>query len=328
MRIASASIVFLFCTSTCLVTSGCRSQNEDASQAKSAAAVMLTSTVIQWLLDKALEIPVQRRIEDIFDSFEKDNQELGNVEANFSKALSSKLKLDLDNIFQREIEIKLNTLQSSIRHDYVPGLAESTVQLALMGEKSSEILSALESYAANEQDMNRIGMALANYHTYILATSIRIFVHSERLRIATTSLGKDATPVMQLRKAIQAMAKNSLDYTKKLETSLADQYAKNRLMAYEYEQQAEQENFGYKLNVRYSYCVKSSSKKRLCGPQSTLVCANEIALECVTAARKEARESFEKGKTDQPLLDAFRLEIFEDNLKSPTDRLEKLSKRL
>ena len=317
-----------FCTTACLLSSGCRNQNEDASQGSSAAAMMLASTVIEWLLDKALEIPVQRRIEEVFDSFEKDDQELGNVEANFSKALSTKLKLALDSNFQREIEIKLNALQSSIRHDYVPGLAESTVQLALMGEKSNEILSALESYAANDQDVNRLGMALANYHTYILATSIKLYVQSERLRIATTSLGKEATPVAQLTKAIQVMAKNSLDHTRKLETSLSEKYAKNRLMTYEYEQQAEQESFGYKQNVRYSYCVKSSSQKRICGPQSTLTCANEIALECITAARKEAREAFETKKIDQPLLDAFRQEIFEDNLKSPAERLEKLSKRL
>jgi hypothetical protein len=69
--------------------------------------------------------------------------------------------------------------------------------------------------------------------TYILASSIKLFVQSERLRLAKASLGEKVAPVLDLIKSIQTLAKQTSDHLAKPEIDILSSYAKARLLSYE-----------------------------------------------------------------------------------------------
>jgi hypothetical protein len=286
---------------------------------------MVTASVIQWLLEKALDVSVERKIDEVLETLTEDPNSLGDAESNFSKGLASKLDVTLDQAFERDIKIKLRALQASLTQDYIPGLGESTTQLALMNEKANDIRSAIETFAEDKDDIRHLGLALAHHRTYILASAIKMFAQSERLRIAEASLGKRASPVLDLKKSIQTLAKQTSQKLEKLETDVLSTYAKGRLLSYEYKVTEERETFGFKQGLTYSYCIKSKTMTEQCGAPSKQTCPNELNVDCITKAKKDAYDSFVTAKVEKPFMDKIRKDILDQSWNDVGTRLEKIA---
>jgi hypothetical protein len=286
---------------------------------------MITASVVQWLLEKALDVSVERKIDEVLETLSEDPDTLGDAESSFSKGLAAKLDLTLDQAFERDVKIKLRALQSSLTQDYIPGLGESATQLALMNEKANDIRSAIDLYAEDKANTRHLGIALAHHRTYILASAIKMFVQSERLRMARASIGERATPVLDLKKSIHTLAKQTSSNLKKLETDVLSTYAKSRLLSYEYKVIEERETFGFKQGLTYSYCIKSKTLPEKCGAPSKQICPNELNLECITKAKKEAYSSFVNAGVEKPFMDALRKDILDQSWDDVGKRLEQIA---
>lgn len=307
------------------ITTGCRRETPSESTTQSGTVLMVTASVVQWLLEKALDVSVERKIDEVLETLSEDPDTLGDAESSFSKGLAAKLDVTLDQAFERDVKIKLRALQTSLTQDYIPGLGESTIQLALMNEKANDIRSAIDIYAEDKTNIRHLGLALAHHRTYILASAIKMFVQSERLRMARASLGEKATPVLDLKKSIQTLANQTSEKLKKLETEVLSTYAKGRLLSYEYKVIEERETFGFKQGLTYSYCIRSKTLPEKCGAPSQQMCPNELSFECITKAKKEAYSNFVKGEVEKPFMDAIRKDILDRSWDDVGKRLEKIS---
>lgn len=327
MRRQIACTVTIILITNLSITTGCRRETPSDSTIQSGTLLMVTTSVIQWLLEKALDVSVERKIDEVLETLSEDPDTLGDAESRFSKGLAAKLDVTLDQAFERDIKIKLRALQTSLTQDYIPGLGESATELALMNEKANDIRSAIDIYAEDKANIRHLGMALAHHRTYILASAIKLFVQSERLRMARASLGEKATPVLDLKKSIHTIATQTSEKLTKLETDVLYTYAKARLLSYDYKVIEERETFGFKQGLTYSYCIKSKNLSEKCGAPSKQICPNELSSDCITKAKKEAYNSFVKAEVEKPFMDAIRKDILDGSWDDVGKRLNKITQQ-
>jgi hypothetical protein len=224
------------------------------------------------------------------------------------------------------VQSKLNSLQRSLRNDYIFGLPESGTQLVLLADKSNDLMAQLEQFGDDSAGIPSWATALGNISSYATVTTLKLMIQTQRLQEAKARPATSET-LKAISKAIGVTAQESANYLRKLSGATAEKYIKKQLLIYKDEVIYGREEFGTQFGVSYRSCalIKETSEK-VCAEPSSKICANDFDLGCLSIALEQAKAGMTKDRPDRTLIDKIRNQWQPAQLLDFLVQLEKIAK--
>ncbi len=303
-----------------LTISGCRTTKQSDSQPASLAALPLMIAIAEGLLSELTQIGLELQWKRIESQLHTADSQLGDTGAHELADTASKLATQVDQKLRDDLKIKLNSLQDSLSRDYVAGSPDANQLMAIMIDKANDIRNSLESQASRTDDVIHAN-ALASYSSYLLISSLSAAILTERARVASTSDTVDATVKTKLWSVVADLGKDCDRHLRKLNGPLFKDYAKAKILSYEYVTIPGKVDFGFESDIRLQYCVKERDGHKTCGTPSTTICKTELQADCVTKAKSEAAANLASTSEEDRMIQRAREQFFAVNLDKFADRL-------
>lgn len=311
-----------------LALSGCRTTKEPPSQPQSLAALPLTIAIAESILGELMQIGLEFQWNRIEAQLHKADNQLGETSSHEFADTATKLATQVDPKLRDDLRIKLNSLQDTLSRDYVAGSPDANQLMAIMIDKANDIRNALESQASRADDPNHAN-ALASYSSYLLISSLSAAILTERARVAESSSAIDVSVKAKLWSAVADLGRECERHVRRLNGPIFSDYAKAKILRYEFQSVAGKVDFGFESDIRLQHCVSEPSGPWICGKPSSTVCKTELEAECVMKARAEAAANLANSGEVTAMTERARqrffavsLDRFADNLRAKTMRLK------
>lgn len=303
-----------------LVTS-CRTPSAEDSTTKSLTVVPITLTIAETIVQELVKVSLKPQWDKIQERYLRSRERIGDISDADLQDTAEKISMQADPEFQRQLKVKLNSLQDTLGRDYVAGSPDSTQLLALMIDKANDIRNSIEVDTRGALTKQALTNALASYQSYLLVSSLSLAILMERARAAEASGTVGADVVQRLERSVWTAAEENARHIQRLNGPLFEAYAKAYILRYEMQSKPGVVDFGFESSVSYVYCVADSAGSEHCGAPSRTVCATELEHACVTKAHDEAKAALTAAGHEQRLLDAARQRFFAIELDAFAERM-------
>jgi hypothetical protein len=293
-----------------MLLTSCRTPNAEDSTTKSLAVVPVTLVIAETIVQELVKLSLKAQWDKIQERHLRSQHRIGDVSDADLQDTAEKISMQADPEFQRQLKVKLNSLQDTLGRDYVAGSPDSIQLLALMIDKANDIRNSIEIDTRGDLTKQGLTNALASYQSYLLVSSLGLAILMERARAAEASGTVGADVVQRLKRSVWTAAEENARHIQRLNGPIFEAYAKAHLFQYEMQSKPGVVDFGFEGSVRYAYCVADQAGSEHCGAPSRTVCASEFEQACVTKAQDEAKAALTAAGHELRLLDAARQKFF------------------
>jgi hypothetical protein len=209
-----------------------------------------------------------------------------------------------------EIQIKMNSLQNTLVHEYVRGMPESATQLALLSDKVNDLLATF-NFWLDSPDYSQKSFALAHLAPYAYLSGVKVFLLNERYLASQNDKNLSQETLARLKRMAPDAARQAASYLERATGPVAEDVIRTQKIARHFQEFFEKEDFDIRQGIQYQYCAEANVEEsarellkehKVCGPKTSLKCNNELDESCLAKAKDEAQRLFEGQNMEQNLI--------------------------